>query len=93
MGNIALWLGTLAWPLVTRVLVSAGIGTLTFAGVAAALNAALGAAKSAAGGLSGDIASVVAIGGGFTAMSIIAGGAVASLAFIVLKRFALQSGT
>lgn len=86
----ASWLLSLAAPVASRVLVSLGIGTVTFVGLQAALNAALNQAKAAAGGLSGDVMSFVAMSGGFVAMSIIAGGAVTSVSMIALKKLALR---
>lgn len=89
--NLAIWLGALAWPLVSRVLVAAGVGTVTYAGVSTALNAALDAAKSSFGGLAGELSQILAMAGLFQAMSIIAGALIASLSWMVLKKFALQS--
>lgn len=88
--NWAAWLMSLAAPVAGRVLLSLGVGTITFVGLQAALNAALSQAKSAASGLSGDVMALVAISGGFVAMSVIAGGAVTAVSMIVLKRFALR---
>lgn len=86
----ASWLLSLAAPVASRVLLSLGIGTVTFVGLQAALNAALSQAKAAAGGLSGDVMALVAMSGGFAAMAIIAGGAVTAVSMIALKRLALR---
>lgn len=90
MGSIAAWLGTLAWPLVSRVLMALGVGTVTYLGLDAAVNLALTSAKTALGGMGADVAGLIALSGFFEAMSITAGGLVASLAFSVVKRFSLQ---
>jgi len=90
MGSIAAWLGALAWPLVSRVIVAMGLGTVTYLGLDAAITAALNAGKLAIGGMGADVAGLIALSGFFEAMSITAGGIVASLAFSVVKRFSLQ---
>lgn len=93
MGGWAKWLVDLAWPIVSRVLTALGFGTVTYVGADAALNGVLTAAKSAVGGLAGPTLQILAMGGIFDYMSITAGGIVSSIAWLVLKRFALQSGT
>jgi len=90
MGNIAAWLGALAWPLVTRVLVGLGLGTVTYVGADAALTSALSAAKGALGQLGSEVASILAMAGFFQALAITAGGMTASLSWIIMKRFALK---
>lgn len=91
MGKIGLWLATISWPIVSRVFASIGLGTITFVGASAALNTALSAAKAAFGGISSDILQLLAMAGFFQAMSIMAGGLIAGLGWIVMKRFALQT--
>jgi hypothetical protein len=93
MPALAELLGAIAWPLVSRVLVALGIGVVTYAGADGALNTMLSAAKGAMSGLSGPLASYLAMAGVFDAMSAIAGGLVSGLAFMTLKKLALQSGT
>lgn len=90
MPAIAAWLGALAWPLVSRVIVAMGLGTVTYIGLNAAITAALTAGKAAMSGLGADVASLIALSGFFEAIAITAGGIVASLAFSVVKRFSLQ---
>lgn len=89
--DIASWLLNIAWPVVSRVFVALGLGTVTFTGADAALTAVLNSAKAAAGGLGAEVLQLLAMGGFFDAMSITAGGLVGSLGWMAMKRFALQS--
>lgn len=88
MSTLSSALTALAGPLAKKVLTALGIGFLTFAGVDTAVNAALSAAKSNFAGITTDIASILAIGGVFTAMSIIAGGITAGLTLMVFSKLA-----
>lgn len=91
MDNIAQWLASITWPLVSRVLASLGVGTVTYAGADTALNAALTAGKAAFIGMSADILQLLAMSGFFECMSILSGGILSGLSWLVLKRFALQA--
>lgn len=91
MEGIAEWLAKISWPLVSRVLGSLGVGTVTYAGADTALTSALGAAKAAFTGMTSDILQILAMAGFFDAMSIMSGGIVSGLAWMVMKRFALQT--
>lgn len=91
LDSIADWLARITWPLVTRVMSSLGLGTVTYTGADTALSSALNNAKAAIGSIGGDVMALLAIGGFFDALSITAGGLVASLSWLVMKRFALQS--
>lgn len=93
MDTLAEWLARISWPLITRVLTAAGIGTVTYAGANTALETALGSVKTALAGIGGDVLQLLAMAGFFEAMSITAGGIVSGLSWLVLKRFALQAGT
>lgn len=88
MAGVGSWLVALAGPIARQVLVSLGIGVITFVGLDTGVSAALASAKSNLTGMSVDVASVVALGGGFTALSVIAGGITAGISMIALKRFA-----
>jgi len=88
----ATWLMGLAGSLAARVLLSLGFGIISYAAVATALSAALGAAKASIGGMVPDVANLIGLAGFFTALSIIAGGAVASVSLLTLKRLALKVG-
>jgi hypothetical protein len=87
MQGLAAILVSLAGPIARQVLLSLGIGLITFAGLDAAVTAALSAAKSSLGQISGPSLAIMARGGVFTAMSVIAGGITAGISMIVLKRF------
>lgn len=88
MSTLSGVLTALAGPLAKKVLSALGIGFITYAGIDTAINAALGAAKSNFAGVATDIASILAIGGLFTAMSVIAGGITAGLTLMVLTKMA-----
>ena len=91
MDNIAQWLASITWPLVSRVMASLGVGTVTYTGADAALTSALAAGKAAFVGMSADILSLLGMAGFFDAMAIMSGGIVSGLSWLVLKHFALQS--
>ena len=93
MESIAQWLSDLTWPIVSRVLASLGVGTVTYAGAETALRGAIDTAKTAFQGMGGEVLQIIAMAGFFDAMSITSGGLVSGLAWLVLKKFALQSGT
>ena len=86
MGGLAAFLMALIGPLARQALISLGIGLVTFVGVDAAVSGALSAAKGYMGQTPADIAAILARGGIFTAMSIIAGGISAGVSMMVLKR-------
>lgn len=91
MDGIAAWIARISWPIVSRVLASLGAGTVTFVGADTALASALGAAKNAFVGIGGDLLQILAITGFFESMAIMSGGIVSGLAWMVLKRFAMQT--
>jgi len=91
MAGAGTWLVALAGPVVRQALVSIGVGTITFVGLQSAVTSALNGAKSAVGGMPADIASIVAMAGIFTALSILAGGVMAGVSLMILKRFAKLS--
>lgn len=84
--NLAGFLLALAGPLARQVLVSLGIGLVTFVGLDAAVNGALDAVKNNLGSLSGPMVQIFGMAGVFTAFSIIAGGVTAGVSMIALKR-------
>lgn len=83
------FLAAVAGPLAKRVAVSLGFGVLTLVGVTAAIQTGVNAAKAAVGGMTGVVADICAIAGLFSALSIIAGGLVASGTLMVAKKFQL----
>ncbi|WP_114969943.1 DUF2523 domain-containing protein [Rhodoferax ferrireducens] len=91
MDGIAEWLARITWPLVSRALSALGVGTVTYVGADSAVNAALDAAKAGFVGMTSDILQLLAMAGFFDAMSIMSGGIVSGLAWMVMKRFALQT--
>lgn len=93
MDTIAEWLARISWPLITRVVTAAGIGTLTYTGADAALTGALMQVKTSLAGITGEVLQLLAMSGFFEAMAITSGGIVSGLSWLVLKKFALQSGT
>lgn len=86
MGGLAGFLMALVGPLARQALISLGIGLITFVGVDAAVTGALASAKSNMGQITGSVAAILARGGVFTAMSVIAGGITARVSMLVLKR-------
>lgn len=93
MEGIADWIARISWPLVSRVLSALGVGTVTYVGADSALTGALNAAKSAFVGMTAEILQLLAMAGMFDAMAIMSGGIVSGLSWMVMKRFALQTGT
>lgn len=93
METIAEWLAKISWPIVSRVLAALGIGTVTYTGAQTALQSALTSAKASISSIGAEVFQIVAMAGFFDAMSITSGGLVSGLAWLVLKKFALQSGT
>jgi hypothetical protein len=91
MGGLSAWLATISWPIVSRVFASLGIGTVTFVGAQAAITAAVATAKTAFGGLTVELGQLLARAGFFDSLAIMAGGVIAGLSWMLLKRFALQT--
>lgn len=91
MEGIAEWLAKISWPIVSRVLVALGFGYTTYEGADTALSAVMNAAKSAFAGFGGEVLQLLAMSGFFEAMAITSGGIVSGLAWMVMKRFSLQT--
>lgn len=91
MEGIAEWLAKISWPLVSRVMVALGFGYTTYEGADTAISGAMNAAKQAFAGFAGEILQLLAMCGFFDAMAITSGGIVSGLAWMVMKRFALQT--
>lgn len=89
--GLADWLAKISWPLISRALTSMGVGTVTYVGAESALSSALNSAKAAFTSIGGDLLNIIAMTGFFDAMAIMSGGLVSGLAWMVLKRFALQN--
>lgn len=84
---IAAFFVSLAAPAVRQVLVSLGIGMVTFVGLSAAVDALLQQSASSINSLPTQAAQLFGLAGGFEAMSIIAGGITFRVSMIALKRF------
>ena len=91
MDGIAGWIAQISWPIVSRVLVALGFGYTTYEGADTALQGAMNAAKTAFAGFSGEVLQLLAMSGFFDAMAITSGGIVSGLAWMVMKKFALQT--
>lgn len=91
MDSIAEWLAKITWPLVTKVMTALGVGTATYTGADAALSGALNAVKASFSSMTSDILNFLLLAGFFDAMAIMSGGLTSALAWMVLKRFALQT--
>lgn len=89
--NIAAWLASISWPIVTRVFSSLGLGTITYLGADTALNSAFDSSKIALSGLTSEALQLLAMAGFFDSMSILSGGLVSSLSWLVMKKFALNT--
>lgn len=81
------FLMTLAGPLARQVLISLGIGLISFVGLDTAIQSAFNAAKSNFAGMDSGIVAIAARAGLFTAFSIVAGGILAGVSMLILKRF------
>ena len=87
MGSIGTFLVGLAGPVVRRILISLGIGLVSYAALSTALNAAINSAKSAFGGMTGDVMNLVQLSGAGECLSIIAGAMIARVAMLAVKKF------
>lgn len=87
----ALLLVALSGPIARQVLISLGIGLVTYVGVDTAVSALLTQARTAwaagPGGGAGAAAQLIAMAGVNTALSIICGGISARVTMLVLKKF------
>lgn len=91
MEGIAQWLANISWPLITRIMASLGIGTVSYMGAESALMGAINTAKSAFFGAGQEMMAVLVLSGFFDAMSIMSGGLVSALSWIILKKYAVLS--
>jgi hypothetical protein len=91
MDSLSSWLASVSWPIVSRVLVSLGIGTVTYTGASTMAQSAIDAAKGAFMGLAGEAVQLLAMAGVFDFLSITSGGILSGIAWMTLKKFALQT--
>jgi hypothetical protein len=89
--SLALFLRSIAWPIVVNVLISMGMGTVTYIGLQAAFNQLVSAAKSSFSGVAVEILQILALAGFFTAMSIVVGAMVTRLSLVVTKKMMLRN--
>lgn len=82
-GLIGTWLVSLAGPIIKKILITLGIGLVSYAALSVALNQAISSAKAAWGGLGGDSLGLIQLAGVPDAISIVVGA--------VLARVAMQS--
>lgn len=86
MGGLGTFLMSLAGPVVKKALQALGLGLVSYAAVATALNSALSAAKASWSGLAGDSLSLIQMSGMSTALSIITGALIARVGLMQLKK-------
>lgn len=84
--TLASLLTQLAAPIAKRVFSALGLAVVTYVGVSQGLEAALSAAASNFSGLPPGVTQLVALTGVFDGLSIVAGGMIARVAMIPLKR-------
>jgi hypothetical protein len=88
MKTLAELLVALGGPIARKVLISLGIGFITFQGVDTAVNTALSAARNNFAGVTGDVAQLIALSGINWAMGTIAGGITAGVTMMILSKMA-----
>ena len=89
MSAFGTFLVGLAGPVVRRALTSIGVGVVSYAAIATALNAAIDSAKAAFSGFTGDALSILSLSGVPESMSIIAGAMIARVAVMSLSKLEL----
>lgn len=87
MANLFLWFLAAVVPLAKRVLISLGIGFVSYTALTAALNAVISQVSSNISSIPYEISSFLAISGLFTAMGIIFGGVMARVSLMAVERF------
>lgn len=93
MGGLGSFLSAIAWPIVSRVLASMGMGVISFVGLKAALDSAISSAQNSMLDVLPEVAAILSMSGSITALSIISGALVTSVSMVALKRIGLKSGT
>lgn len=86
MNGLASLLVGLAGPMAKQVLIALGIGFVTYAGLDLAISAAFDAVKGNLSQIAGSSAAILARAGLFSAFSILAGGIMAGVSMVMLKR-------
>lgn len=88
MNSWAAWLLSLVEPIAKRAAIALGFGFVSYEGAKVAVEAALASMQSALSGLVGEVAALLARAGFFEALSIMAGGIIAGMAWTAVTRFA-----
>lgn len=83
------WLVAMAGPVARQILLSLGIGVVTFAGLSTAVTALINQSSSSINSLPVQAAQLFGLAGGFEALSLIAGGIMFRVSMMSLKRFKL----
>ncbi len=91
MSSIAIWLASISWPIITRILVAAGVGTITYLGINTAISALFDSSKNMMGSIAPDVLFILARAGIFEAMAITSGGLISGIALMNFNKFALRS--
>lgn len=86
MSTIGAFLTAAAGPLAKRVLQALGIGIISYAGLAVAMNAVVDAVKSSWGGIVGPTLDIIQLAGFQHALGIVLGAMLAKLSFMVTER-------
>lgn len=86
MGNLAALLMALASPIAKQVLLSLGLGIITFAGMSTALNAITTLIQTNLSGMSAAVAALMGLAGAGQALGIIAGAVAYRIGLQVTKR-------
>lgn len=86
MANLAIWFMSLVGPVLKKVMVMMGIGTLTYAALTPLVNSIISHAQSNYGSITGTAAQLLGLAGIPTVFGIIAGALVARVSFIAVGK-------
>lgn len=86
MATLGSFLAAAAGPLAKRVLQAIGVGVISYAGLAVAVNAVVGELKASYGQIVGPVADLLNLAGLGAALGIILGAMLAKLSFTVTER-------
>lgn len=79
----------LAGPIARQILISIGIGVVTYVGLDAAVSTFVQSAANSINSMNMQAAQIFGLAGGFQALSILAGGLTFRVSMIAMKRFKL----
>lgn len=86
MSTLGSFFAAAAGPLAKRVLQAVGVGVISYAGLAVAVNAVIGELKGAYGQLVGPVADLLNLAGLGAGIGIVLGAMLAKLSFTVTER-------